>query len=51
MAWPLTQAKQATIESSEPIYYQIDGEGFVSNGPSTLTVSLIGNYPFIFNAQ
>ncbi|OHT01265.1 diacylglycerol kinase [Tritrichomonas foetus] len=48
-AKPFCQGTKATITSSEPLYYQVDGEGFFVNGPATVTVEREGSYPLIFN--
>jgi len=50
-AWPISQASGAHIETTEPTYFQIDGEGFITNGPSTFDLTLLGNYPLVFNQE
>jgi hypothetical protein len=44
---PVCQGSRAVITASEPVYYQIDGEGYVMNGPGTLVLSKGGSYPLI----
>ena len=45
----LCQATRFTGMVSEPIAYQIDGEGAVANGPSSFDVVKSGQYPFLFS--
>lgn len=45
---PFCQGKKASIKADEPLYYQIDGEGYFMNGPSLITVDRIDGYPLIF---
>lgn len=47
-AKPFCQGCRATIKASEPLYYQIDGEGYYINGPSNITVEKKDAYPLIF---
>jgi diacylglycerol kinase (ATP) len=48
-AW--RQGAGARIETSEPCYIQIDGEGEVVNGPALITVERAGSYPMIFKPR
>lgn len=48
---PRGQVSSARLEATEPVYYQIDGEGRMANGPCVITVSLAGSYPLIFRSD
>ncbi|OHT08027.1 hypothetical protein TRFO_23659 [Tritrichomonas foetus] len=41
------QTEAARIETSEPTYYQIDGEAMNVNGPATFDIVRTGSYPFL----
>ena len=43
------QATKVITHTSQPCFYQIDGEGKISNGPSTFIINRIGSYPLLFN--
>ena len=51
MATPICQGEEAIVKTTEPVYYQIDGEGFISNGPTEFTLTRIGCYPLIYCPQ
>ena len=43
------QANAIRMETSEPIAFQIDGEGYCVNGPSVFDIVKTGNYPMLFS--
>ena len=46
---PVEQAISSRVETTEPCYYQIDGEGYEMNDPGTFDVVKYGTYPLIFS--
>jgi diacylglycerol kinase (ATP) len=47
----ICQATRFKGAASEPIAYQVDGEGYLSNGPTTFEIVKSGQYPFLINQQ
>jgi diacylglycerol kinase (ATP) len=45
---PCCPARRAVVETTEPCYVQIDGEGDVINGPAVMTIDRGGAYAMIF---
>jgi diacylglycerol kinase (ATP) len=45
---PQCQGSTLKIETSEPCFVQIDGEGRFVNGPARITIDRAGSYPLIF---
>jgi len=46
---PIGQATRIRAFTSQPCYYQIDGEGRVANGPTSFTINRVGSYPLLFS--
>lgn len=42
------QASKMSLETSEPIAFQIDGEPYIINGPAKIDIERIGSYPMLF---
>jgi diacylglycerol kinase (ATP) len=42
------QAERARIDTTEPCFYQIDGEAMLLNGPATIHLLKSGSYPLLF---
>jgi diacylglycerol kinase (ATP) len=42
------QVEAVRIDSTEPCFYQIDGESMLMNGPATFHIIKTGSYPFLF---
>jgi diacylglycerol kinase (ATP) len=46
---PCCQGNKASIIVIEPCTYQVDGEGYVLNGPGCFTLERVGSYPMIYS--
>jgi diacylglycerol kinase (ATP) len=42
------QAHAARVDTTEPCFYQIDGESMLMNGPATFHLIKTGSYPFLY---
>lgn len=44
----INNAKKASLQTKEGVVYQVDGEPYTTNGPSTFLIERIGSYPMLF---